>query len=193
MATRRLLRIAFIHSLWVFLLGCSPPWRTVTSVEGGYSIRMPSLFVVEQMLPVKTALGSFNYRLVSSDPTRFKRFWPFWSSHGPYVVAHVDLPQGEYSEEAIKQLFEHERDRLLVQAKNSNQEGSDLTRITLDEPISFRGHPGREVRILFADARTSHAKMYLVEARFYILYAMGKDLDMFFDSFTLLGESITTG
>jgi hypothetical protein len=149
---------------------------------------MPSLFVVEQMLPVKTALGSANYRLVGSDPTRFKKFWPFWSGYGPYVVAHVDLPHRGYSEDAIRRLFNHERDRLLDEAKRSNKKGSALTIIALDKPILFRGHPGREVSIKFSGEKTSHTRMYFVEGRFYILYGMGKNLDAFFNSFTLLDD-----
>jgi hypothetical protein len=180
---------ALTLSFWLFLLGCSPPWGTVTSVEGGYSIKMPSFIVVEQMLPVKTALGPLDYWLVGSDPTRFKKFWPFWSDHGPYAVAHADLPPQGYSQQDVHRLFDHERDRLLDQAKGSDKEGADLTQITLDKPISFRGHPGREVGILFSDARTSHARMYLVEGRFYVLYGMGKDVDTFFNSFTLLGDT----
>lgn len=182
----KLMRKALILSFLVFLVGCSPPWDTVTSDEGGYSIKMPSLFVVEQMLPVKSALGSVNYRLVGSDPTRFKKFWPFWSGHGPYVVAHVDFPPGGYSEDAIRQLFDHERDRLIGEAKRSDKEGADLIRVILDKPISFRGHPGREVSIMLSDDRTSHTRMYFVEGRFYILYGMGKNLDTFFNSFNLL-------
>jgi hypothetical protein len=183
------MRKAFILSFLVFLVGCTPPWGTVTSDEGGYSIKMPSLFVVEQTLQVKTALGSLDYRLVGSYPTRFKKFWPFWSGHGPYVVAHVDLPSKGYSEEAIRRFFDHERDRLLGEAKRSDKEGSGFTRITLDKPISFRGHPGREVSIMFSDDKTSHTRMYFVEGRFYILYGMGKNLDTFFNSFSLLGDN----
>ena len=149
---------------------------------------MPSLFVVEQILPVKTALGSVDYWLVASDPTRFKKFWPFWSNHGPYVVAHADLPPNEYSKEAIRRLFDHERDRLLDEAKKSDKEESGASKVTLDKPISFRDHPGREVSIMFSDDRTSHTKMYFVEGRFYVLYGTGKNLDTFFNSFTLLKD-----
>ena len=146
---------------------------------------MPSLFIVEQMLPVKTALGSVNYQLVGPDPTRFKKFWPFWSGHGPYVVAHADLPFKKYSEDAIRRLFDHERDRLYAEAKRADKKGSSLTKITLDKPILFGGYPGREVSITFSDARTSHTRMYFVKGRFYILYGMGKNLDTFFNSFNL--------
>ncbi len=147
---------------------------------------MPSLFIVEQMLPVKTALGSVNYQLVGSDPTRFKKFWPFWSGHGPYVVAHADLPFKKYSEDAIRRLFDHERDRLYAEAKRTDKKGPSLTKIILDKPILFGVYPGREVNITFSDARTSHTRMYFVEGRFYILYGMGKNLDTFFNSFNLL-------
>lgn len=170
------------------LVGCSPPWDTVTSIEGGYSIKMPSLFVVERTLPVKTALGSVNYQLVGSDPTRFKKFWPFWSGHGPYVVAHADFLRIRYSEDAINRLFNHERDRLFDEAKKSNKKGSAPTGITLDKPILFQGHPGREVSIMISDKKTSHTRMYFVEGRFYILYSSGKNLNTFFNSFTLIGN-----
>jgi hypothetical protein len=180
------MRTTFILSFLVFLVGCSPPWDTVTSEEGGYSIEMPSLFIVEQMLPVKTALGSVNYQLVGSDPTRIKKFWPFWSSHGPYVVAHADLPFKKYSEDAIRRLFDHERDRLYGEAKRADKKGPSLAKIILDKPILFRIYPGREVSITFSDARTSHTRMYFVEGRFYILYGMGKNVDTFFNSFNLL-------
>jgi hypothetical protein len=185
MLIRNLIRKALILSVWIFLVGCGPPWDTVTSVEGGYSIKMPSLFVVEQVLPVNTALGSLNYRLVGSDPTRFRKFWPFWSGHGPYVVAHADLPPKRYSQEDVNRLFDHERDRILGEAKRVDKEGSGLAQIILDKPISFRGHPGREVRIMFSDDKTSHTRMYFVGGRCYILYGVGKNLDTFFDSFTL--------
>jgi|GEM_PF-4463324 len=180
------MRTAFILSFLVILVGCSPSWDTVTSIEGGYSIKMPFHFVVEQILPVKTPLGSVNYRLVGSDPTRFKNFWPFWSGHGPYVVTHADFPPKKYSKEAIRRLFDNERDRIFGQVKRSDKEGSRLTQITLDKPISFQGHLGREVSIMFSDDRTSHARMYFVEGRFYILYGMGKNLETFFSSFTIL-------
>ena len=180
-----MIRKAFIFSFLILLVGCSPSWDTVTSTEGGYSVKMPSNFVVEQILPVKTPLGSVNYRLVGADPTRFKNFWPFWSSHGPYVVTHADFPPKKYSDDTIRRLFDHERDRLFGLAKRFDKEGSGLSKLTLDKPISFQGHPGREVSIMFSDDRTSHSRMYFVEGRFYILYGMGKNLDTFFNSFTL--------
>jgi hypothetical protein len=155
-------------------------------VEGGYSIEMPSLFIVEQMLPVKTALGSVNYQVVGSDPTRIKKFWPFWSGHGPYVVAHADLPFKKYSEDAISRLFDIERDRLYAEASRAGKNGSSLPKIILDKPILFGVYPGREVSIKFSDAMTSHTRMYFVKGRSYILYGMGKNLDTFFNSFNLL-------
>ncbi|CAB1058583.1 hypothetical protein D1BOALGB6SA_3339 [Olavius sp. associated proteobacterium Delta 1] len=180
------MRAAYILAVFVIFAGCSPPWDTVTSVEGGYSIEMPSLFIVEQLLPVTTAFGSVNYQLVGSDPTRFKKFWPFWSGHGPYVVAHADLPLKKYSEDAIRRLFDNERDRLYAEAKRADKKEPGLTKIILDKPILFGVYPGREVSITFSDARTSHTRMYFVEGRFYILYGMGKNLDTFFNSFNLL-------
>ena len=177
---------AYILTLFIVLAGCSPPWDTFTSVEGAYSIEMPSLFIVEQTLPVKTAVGSLNYQLVGSDPTRFKKFWPFWSGHGPYVVAHVDLPVEKYSEDTNVRLFDHERDRLYAEAKRVDKKGASLTRIIRDKKILFGIYHGREIIIKFSDARTSHARMYLIEGRFYLLYGMGKNLDTFFNSFKLL-------
>lgn len=181
------IRTAFILSMLVALTGCSPPVSTVTSAEGGYTVKMPSFFVAEAMLPVKTALGTVNYRLVGSDPTRIKKFWPFWSRHGPYVVAHADFPQIQYSQQDIGRLFDYERERLLGQAQGAGTDVSGRPRITFDNSISLQGHPGREVRIMFSDDRYSQARMYFVEGRFYVLYGVGKNLDDFFNSFTLTG------
>ena len=180
------MRTAFILTVIAILAGCSPPWDTVTSKEGGYSIDMPSFFVVERTLPVKTALGPVNYRLVGSDPTRFKKFWPFWSGYGPYVAAHADLPFKNYAEEEIRRLFDHERNRLFAEAKRADKKGPNHTKVIHDKPIFFGDYPGREVTITFSDARTSHTKMFFVEGRFYILYGMGKKLDTFFNSFRRL-------
>jgi len=155
-----LMRRTFIIFFWISLFGCSPPWDTVTSGEGGFSVKMPSLFVVERLLPVSTPFGSLDYRLLGSDPTRFKKFWPFWSGHGPYVVAYVDLPPNAYSDEDVQRLFEHERNRLLEEAKRADKERSGRTEIILDQPISFRSHPGREVNILLFGGRTSLIRMY---------------------------------
>ncbi len=160
---------AYILILFIILAGCSPPWNTFTSVEGAYSIEMPSLFIVEQTLPVNTAVGSLNYQLVDSDPTRFKKFWPFWSDDGPYVVAHVDLPFEKYSEDTISRLFEHERHRLYAEAKRVDKKGANLTKIIRDKKILFGVYRGREVIIRLSDARTSQARMYFIEGRFYIL------------------------
>ena len=182
------MRTAYILAAFLILAGCAPSWDAVTSVEGGYAIEMPTLFIVERILPVKTALGSANYQLVGSDPTRFKKFWPFWSGHGPYVVAHADLPFKNYSEDAIRQLFNNERDRLFAEAKRADKKSSSLTKIILDEPILLGAHPGRKVSIEFSDARSSHTRMYFVDGRFYVLYGMGKNLDSFFNSFKLLAK-----
>ena len=181
-----MMRKLFVFSVLVFLVGCGPPWGTVTSEEGNYSIKLPSIFRAKQMLPVKTPLGQVNYHLLGSDPTRVKKIWPFWSSHGPYVVAHVEFGPEKYSKEAIQKLFDHERDRILAQTKNSSRTKSDLTQIQHDAPISFQGHPGREVSILFGDNKTSHVRMYFIDNRFYILYGIGKNIETFFSSFTLL-------
>ena len=180
------MRNIFLLSLLLFFVGCGPPWGTVTSEEGKYSIKLPSIFRVKQMLPVKTPLGQVNYHLLGSDPTRVKKIWPFWSSHGPYVVAHVDFEPHTYSQEAIQKLFDHERDRILAQAKSSSQTKPELPGIKLDAPISFQGHPGREVSILLDNNKTSHVRMYFVEKHFYILYGIGKNIETFFSSFTLL-------
>jgi hypothetical protein len=183
---QKAMRTIFILFFWVVLAGCSPSWDTVTSVEGGYSIKMPSLFIVHKRLPVETALGSVDYQLVGSDPTRFKKFWPFWSGHGLYVVAHADLPFKTYPEEAIRRLFDNERDRLYAEAKRADKKGPSLTKIILYKPILYGVYPGREVSIRLSDTRTSHSRMYFVEGRFYILHGMGKNLDTFFNSFKLL-------
>jgi hypothetical protein len=123
---------------------------------------------------------------VGSDPTRIKKFWPFWSQHGPYVVAHADLPFKKYTEDAISRLFDLERDRLYAEAIRADKKRSSPTKIILDKPILFGVYPGREVSIEFSDARTSHTRMYFVKGRFYILYGIGKNLDTFFNSFNLL-------
>jgi hypothetical protein len=41
---------------------------------------------------------------------------------------------------------------------------------------------------MFPHVRTSHARMYFVEGRFYVLFGMGEKLDAFFDSFKLLSK-----
>ena len=179
------MRSACILAVFVVLAGCSPPWDTVTSQEGGYSIDLPSFFVVEKTLPVKTALGSVNYQLLGSDPTRFKKIWPFWSGYGPYVAAHADLPFKKYSEDEIRRLFNHERDRLYTEAKRADKNRPNHTKITVDKKILYGVYPSREVSITFSDARTSHARMFFVKGRFYILYGMGKKLNIFFNSFKL--------
>ena len=150
---------------------------------------MPSYFVVERTLSTKTALGIVDYRILGSDPTRFKKFWPFWSAHGPYVAAHADLPHEGFSKNDIQQLFDHERNRLFDQAKRSSKENTTSVQIILDKPITFQGYPGREIKIQLPESRISRARMYLIDRRFYVLYGIGKNLEAFFGSFTLLNDS----
>lgn len=179
----------FVLAVLLMVSGCSPPWSTVTSVEGNYSIEMPSYFVVERILPIKTALGTVDYRIMGSDPTRFKKFWPFWAAHGPYVAAHAELPPEDFSKDHIQQLFDHERNRLFDQTKRSFKENTTSVQIVHDRPITFQGYPGREVKIQLPKSRISRARMYLIDGRFYVLYGIGKNLEAFFDSFTLLNGS----
>jgi hypothetical protein len=103
-------------------------------------------------------------------------------------VAYVDLPPKAYSDEDVQRLFDHERNRLLEEGRRADKERSGHTKIILDQPISFRGHPGREVELLLFDGQTSHTRMYFVAGRFYVLYARGKNSETFLDSFRLLED-----
>ena len=150
---------------------------------------MPSYFVVERTLSTKTALGTVDYRIMGADPSRFKKFWPFWSAHGPYVAAHADLPPEDFSKDDIQQLFDHERNRLFDQAKRSFKENTSSVQIVLDIPITLQDYPGREIKMQLPKSRISRARMYLIEGRFYVLYGIGKNLEAFFDSFALLKDS----
>ena len=144
---------------------------------------------MERTLPVKTALGTVDYRIMGADPSRFKKFWPFWSAHGPYVAAYADLPPEDFSKNDIQQLFDHERNRLFDQAKRSFKENTASVQIVLDIPITFQGYPGREIKMQLPNSKISRARMYLIDRRFYVLYGIGKNLEAFLDSFTLLSDS----
>ena len=152
-----------------------PTWAEFNSSEGRFKLMMPGV-PVNQTLTYESPTGKVIHNM-------------FTATKGGVIciIDYADLPIKATETAAAKAFFDEVRDEVLkvFQAKLGSE-----TAISLD------GHPGREVKLIVSSAEAK-ARFYLVNQRFYQLLFMkmdradkgSKDVDTFFDSFKLVGNT----
>ena len=142
-------------------------WREFSSTEGGFAVSMPGTPKEETATDKKGSVDhSFSLTL----------------DKAAYFIHYTDIAD-------IKELSNDQKNQLLDVVPAQFIEGGKAKLEEEPRSIDIKGHPGKEFKFTLSDGTPGICRVYMVEARLYLVLGMTADVgnyQKFVNSFRLL-------